>query len=336
MSQIWTIKLLNMKKIYSISFILLCYVSGYSQILDIVDTNFKNCLLASNSSNEIAKNLEGNYFKIDANNDNEIEASEAMQVSFLNLYPETTDPIFSIDGIKHFNNLEVLECHHNNLTTLDISEMPHLTALYCNDSFVQQLDLHGCAALTTLICSRNTIGSLDLSSCSNLVALQCDRNALTTLDVSNCTNLDQLFCQYNQLTSLYIKNGHVESQIHFQANPDLNYVCADDMQVESIQNQMSEWGQSCAVTSSCQLAVTEPLTVDSMTVYPNPASTVLNIETAKVFSAVRIYNMLGQMMIEMPNADSAAVVDVSGLSRGTYLLKITSDSGNTNTKFIKN
>jgi hypothetical protein len=43
-------------------------------------------LLLSDPNNQIAKNLSGNYFKIDANNNGLIENSEALEVSFLNIF----------------------------------------------------------------------------------------------------------------------------------------------------------------------------------------------------------------------------------------------------------
>lgn len=53
-----------------------------SQIVNIPDANLKTKLLLANntSGHQIAKNLNGDYFKIDSNNDGEIQFSEALQV----------------------------------------------------------------------------------------------------------------------------------------------------------------------------------------------------------------------------------------------------------------
>ncbi|MCG2611424.1 T9SS type A sorting domain-containing protein [Flavobacterium sp. SM15] len=73
------------------------------------------------------------------------------------------------------------------------------------------------------------------------------------------------------------------------------------------------------------------------TVYPNPANNVLNIETKKTIevSSISIYNQLGQLVLVVPNAQNVAKVDVSSLSAGNYFIKINSDKGTANTKFIK-
>ena len=47
------------------------------QIVNIPDANFKNILLNSNPTISIAENLTGNYFKIDANSDGEIQMEKS-------------------------------------------------------------------------------------------------------------------------------------------------------------------------------------------------------------------------------------------------------------------
>ncbi len=71
--------------------------------------------------------------------------------------------------------------------------------------------------------------------------------------------------------------------------------------------------------------------------YPNPAKQVLNLETKSTIGvkSINIYNMLGQMVIAIPNAESVSTIDVSGLKTGTYFIKIISDKGTTGSKFVK-
>jgi uncharacterized delta-60 repeat protein len=78
--------------------------------------------------------------------------------------------------------------------------------------------------------------------------------------------------------------------------------------------------------------------VNYFSLYPNPVSEVLNISKKEdiEISSVHIYNMLGQLMMVVPNAKNTNTIDVSNLSSGNYFLKINSDKGTSNTKFIKN
>jgi len=72
-------------------------------------------------------------------------------------------------------------------------------------------------------------------------------------------------------------------------------------------------------------------------VYPNPVNTVLNIDTKQTIevSSISIYNQLGQLVVVVPSAQNVKTVDVSNLSAGNYFIKINSDKGTSNAKFIK-
>jgi hypothetical protein len=71
--------------------------------------------------------------------------------------------------------------------------------------------------------------------------------------------------------------------------------------------------------------------------YPVPAKQVLTIETKTYITvkSIRIYNMLGQIVMAIPNAESVLSIDVSNLKSGTYFIRLISDKGSTIGKFIK-
>ncbi|WP_313805578.1 T9SS type A sorting domain-containing protein [Flavobacterium sp.] len=71
--------------------------------------------------------------------------------------------------------------------------------------------------------------------------------------------------------------------------------------------------------------------------YPNPVSNALHIETKQSIevSSISIYNQLGQLVVVVPTAQNVKTVDVSNLSSGSYFVKINSDKGTSNSKFIK-
>ncbi|QHI38541.1 hypothetical protein IMCC3317_39340 [Kordia antarctica] len=66
--------------------------------------------------------------------------------------------------------------------------------------------------------------------------------------------------------------------------------------------------------------------------YPNPTSGFINIQTNTTVESVAIYNLLGKHVLQT----NLKTIDVSRLSEGIYILKITSDQGAQITKrFIK-
>jgi len=73
-------------------------------------------------------------------------------------------------------------------------------------------------------------------------------------------------------------------------------------------------------------------------VHPNPAQNSLTV-TAKdqlAIQSIEIYNTVGQKVVVIPNAESVSTIDVSDLKTGTYFIKLNTNKGTTNTKFIKN
>jgi hypothetical protein len=77
--------------------------------------------------------------------------------------------------------------------------------------------------------------------------------------------------------------------------------------------------------------------VNYFSLYPNPVSDVLNINKKEdiEISSIHIYNVIGQLMMVIPNAKNTTTIDVSNLASGNYFVKINSDKGTSNTKFIK-
>jgi uncharacterized repeat protein (TIGR01451 family) len=76
---------------------------------------------------------------------------------------------------------------------------------------------------------------------------------------------------------------------------------------------------------------------DYFKIYPNPVNHVLNIDMKQAIevTSINIYNTLGQIVLIIPNAQQKKSVDVSSLKTGNYVLKINSDKGTSNVKFIK-
>ncbi|WP_445457777.1 DUF7619 domain-containing protein [Flavobacterium sp. HNIBRBA15423] len=74
---------------------------------------------------------------------------------------------------------------------------------------------------------------------------------------------------------------------------------------------------------------------NEFTLYPNPVKEVLNFNSKENLNiqSVEIYNMLGQIVISVPNATTS--IDVSSLKSGNYFVKVNTEKGSANTKFVK-
>lgn len=207
-------------KLKALLLLLLISLLGNAQIVSIPNANFKAMLISANYNNQIAKNLLGNYFKIDSNNDGEIQVSEALQVSYIYLEPYN---IASIEGINSFTNLVTFNCTSNgigfltlnglvnlesltanycNLTGFSITNCPNLEAINFNYNFLTNADFSTFTQLQSIGCNNNNLTSINVSGLTNMTSLACTYNQLTAINVQGLTNLNALHCNNNQITSL--------------------------------------------------------------------------------------------------------------------------------------
>ncbi|TDR25483.1 T9SS type A sorting domain-containing protein [Flavobacterium cheniae] len=232
-----------MKKLYFL-FFLSIGVLGNAQIVNIPDANFKTRLLAASSSNTIAKNLSGSYFKIDSNSDGIIQVSEAEQVSYIYLNQYNGAGIYSLVGINEFPNLTYFSCSDANLYELDIHGLQYLEVINVIYSGIDIVTLYDLPTLKTLSVWYNNLTELDLSNLSSLLSLNCYQNSITSLDISMLTNLNTLTCNNNQLVSLNMKNGRNQTIQNgmlqgYSGYPTLRFICVDESELSYVENIVS-------------------------------------------------------------------------------------------------
>ena len=72
----------------------------------------------------------------------------------------------------------------------------------------------------------------------------------------------------------------------------------------------------------------------NITVYPNPSTEVITIDSPLIIKGIKAVNLLGQVMIVQNGYSNN--LNVSGLKAGIYILKINQENGVISTKrFIK-
>lgn len=191
-----------------LALLLLTTFIGKAQNVTIPDANFKTKLLAASSANSIAKNLSGNYFKIDANNDLEIQLSEAAQVSYLDI---SSSAINDLTGIAGFTALANLNVSNNALTALDLSSSSTLQQLNCSHNAIATLIFYT-PVMTVLDASYNALTAFSMSSSTTMTAVNVSNNALTSIEVYANTSLTSLvFDNNNPLDTLSVGNNNFTS-----------------------------------------------------------------------------------------------------------------------------
>src|SRR5690606_12297942 len=63
---------------------------------------------------------------------------------------------------------------------------------------------------------------------------------------------------------------------------------------------------------------------NSLKLYPNPTSGLLHIEISQGIQSYEVYNIIGQRLLSGSSTDS---IDVKGISKGTYIIRLTTPNG---------
>lgn len=235
-----------MPKNYFLLLFVFIYSVANAQIINFTDPNLKAAILSMEATygNFYAKDANDNYIVVDTNQDDEIQISEAEQVT--ELYFNAGGSVFFTDltGLGSFSNLKILSCifiltdsvdfsgimnleilvinNNLNLTSVNITGLSHLRNLFCSDIGITELDLSGLTDLEYFSSSYNMLTSLDFHESINLKELYCDDNWLASLNVDGLDKLEELRCENNELVELnltslsslkklYCTNNHLES-----------------------------------------------------------------------------------------------------------------------------
>jgi len=72
---------------------------------------------------------------------------------------------------------------------------------------------------------------------------------------------------------------------------------------------------------------------NNVSIYPNPANNVINVNASSNINTVEVFNMMGQKVAAFDANNTTANINVSALANGIYTMRITTENGVSNQKF---
>lgn len=275
---------------------LLTSISIYSQNINFVDPEFKTLLVSVTPNSEIAKNLAGNFTKVDTNGDGEIQVSEAENISYIFII--NNQKIKDFGGFQYFKNVNYLNLLYlGSLENLDLSK----------NTLIETLSLRSCYNLLMLDLSKNT--ALKSFTMNNA-------NKLKILDFSANVNLESLYLFDNMLSleNLIVKNGKTQSFGQETCNyPKLSYVCCDESEKDFFLNRNIP-----NVVTDCMLSIPKDAVIGNLTFYPNPADH--QIKFSEKVDEVKIYSTNGTLVVSKKLGQD--ILSTNELSAGNYFLEL--------------
>lgn len=269
----------------------------------------------------------------------QVLTSDISSVTELNLYGYNN--ISELTGIEDFENLEFLTIVSSNVSSINVNANLKLKRLNCSSNNLTMIDVSNNQLLEKL----NVGNSDDVGPF----------NHITDLDLSNNPNINTI-AAYNMtdLNVINLKNGNNNENISISIGFDfsggqepqepLNTVCIQVDNEDIAQNNQfpySEWNIDDAYVAynfseNCALSTSKLQKNNIVTLYPNPATNVVNITSRESVTEAAIYNLLGQKVKQLPTGTTILTTDVSSLTIGTYFVMVKTSIGNTTLKVIIN
>lgn len=161
-----------------------------------------------------------------------------------------------VTGAVSLGNINIA---YNQVSSLVVHDLPVLQSISANGNMISNFNIQNCPLFFTLVMIDNQLTTLDLSDVPSTVIVEVENNVLenliladdneiyqiklannllTEINLNNCVNLNWgSFGSNPNLESILLKNGSIESLFNININnlPNLQYVCADDEQLNAVQ-----------------------------------------------------------------------------------------------------
>ena len=119
--------------------------------------------------------------------------------------------------------------------------------------------------------------------------------------------------------------------------PDLQYNVSYHVRVQAIcdDNVTSDWTDTISVIVLCGI---DSWLENSVSLYPNPAKEVLNVQCTMnnvQIETVEVYDVYGKLINTVNVIDNPTRINVSGLADGMYFVRVTTEAGAVTKTFVK-
>jgi hypothetical protein len=335
--------LVELKQLITI-LLIFCSTLVVGQTTAIPDSNFEQTLI--NLGLDIV--IDGQV--LTAN----IDTLTSLTVSGLN--------ISDLTGIEDFKDLTFLNCHDNQLTSLNVTQNILLTHIYCSQNQLTSIDVTQNIALLifycynnqltvldvtqntsliNLICFNNNLTNIDITKNSALTNLNFSNNRLTSIDVTQNTALTSLWCFRNGLTSLNLTQNTALTGLNCSIN-DLNCLNIKNgnnsncdiystnnpnlycIVVDNVVYSTTNWTYIDPQTSFSSNCVNPcAVWIDELSFYPNPTSGKLSISLEDTSSGIlSLRNYLGQIIKQIKFNSTKLLYINLDGASGIYFLQI--------------
>ena len=247
------------------------------------------------------------------------------------------NPLNSID-LSNNINLESFGCSTTNINSLDLSNNLYLYDLDIRNLPITTIDLSQNIELRIFDSGGSSLQSIDFSNNPYLSVMALDNSVdLSCVNLKNNSNPN---FGVNQIIYTTHSGGGVYFSSFFSALncPNLDYIIVDN--ISTAVNTFTRISPNTSFSNDiadCQtLSVHDNENADTVVLFPNPASDVLNIELNNdvIIENVSLYDIHGKELFTISNPTRQ--FNLTNYASGVYFIKIATNKGVVNKRIIKN
>lgn len=264
-------------------------------------------------------------------------------------------PLLSTVDLSNNPNLLMFYSRgEGNLTSIDFTNNPLLEWVQIRSDAISELDFSNNSLLEAVECHCNQLTSIDVSNSLVLEVLSLT-SPITSIDISQNISLEWVVLYSTQLTSvdisqnpdLWIANIRDNPDLEFidirnegnswlnlsaTENPNLTCVYVDDKNLIPGSWEIDRNAMYVETEAECDALSIQEFDEISFELYPNPTKYFFIINSKSQVETVSVYDISGKLVKTFYTQNE---YDISGFSKGLYLLNINTECGSFTTKIIK-
>lgn len=243
-------------------------------------------------------------------------------------------------NVQDLTQLKYLYCHNNHLQSLNVETLNSLQKLWCNDNQLQDLKVQNLSSLQGLYCYNNQLQSLNLHGLTQLENLRCQHNKLQDLNLHDLTQLKWLLCWNNPCSNTTLGLDQIYCQLPERQEADYARIYVTGQRKNDLEAFViatnganannKNWklynAENYEITNTTGTYLCKTTGIESVestvSIYPNPASDAITLETDVIGSAITITDLAGRTVLQATATGTKTTLDISGLSAGTYVVRI--------------
>ncbi|EGV42189.1 T9SS type A sorting domain-containing protein [Bizionia argentinensis JUB59] len=246
--------------------------------------------------------------------------------------------IADLTGLEAFVNLEELNLSYNTgITTLDLSANVNLVELNLEGcSGLSSLNVTGLTFLEEINVYDTALTTVDLLTNTGLLTFNARNASLQSIDFSGNTLLSNVNVRNNALLFIDMRNGNNANTV-FRADNNVGPGCiiVDD----ETESNLVSWNLGeltlYETEGACPTFSTGKTNVVAFSIYPNPASGSINISSnLNQKTKLAVYNITGKLVLSNTISFGENRLNISSLSSGVYLMRVSTPAKTITKKLI--